>query len=88
VRGSEVPPEFDALIEGIAQAIAAKVERMAGMQQRLMDLEAAAKYLGMTTHALRHKAGREIPRVRTDGKLRFDRRDLDRYIDRANREGI
>lgn len=53
-----------------------------------MDVEAAAKYLGMTTTALRHKAGVEVPWVRIDGRLRFDRRDLDRYIDRANREGI
>src|SRR6266404_5244261 len=41
----------------------------------------------MTCHALRHKAAIEIPCVRIDSKLRFDRRDLDRYIDCAKREG-
>lgn len=61
---------------------------MAGMQQRLMEVEDAAKYLGMTPHALRHKAGVDIPSVRIDGKLRFDRRELDLYIDRAPREGV
>lgn len=78
----------DALIEAIAQAIASKFERITATQQRLMNIEDAANFLGMTVHALRHKAGVDIPCVRIDGKLRFDKRDLDRYIDRANREGV
>jgi hypothetical protein len=78
----------DAMIEAIAEAVAMKLSRMATMSQRLMDVEEAAKYLGMTPHALRHKAAVEIPCVRIDTKLRFDRRDLDRYIDRAKREGL
>jgi hypothetical protein len=68
--------------------VARKLERMAGMQQRLMDVKDAAKYLGMTEDALRHKAGVDIPCVRIDGRLRFDRRELDRWIDRAPREGV
>jgi hypothetical protein len=36
----------DFLIEAIADAVARKLERMAGMQQRLMDVEAAARYPG------------------------------------------
>jgi hypothetical protein len=47
----------DLMIEAIAEAVALKLERMAGMQQCLMEIEDAAKYLGMTVHALRHKAG-------------------------------
>jgi hypothetical protein len=78
----------DAMIEAIAEAVVVKLSRMANMSQRLMDVEEAAKYLGMTTHALRHKAAVDIPCVRIDTKLRFDRRDLDRYIDRAKREGL
>ena len=78
----------DAMIEAIAEAVATKLSRMANMAQRLMDVEEAAKYLGMTSHALRHKATVDIPCVRIDSKLRFDRRDLDRYIDRAKREGL
>jgi hypothetical protein len=78
----------DFLIEGIADAVARKLERNAGMQQRLMGIQAAATYLGMREHALRHKAGVDIPCVRIDGKLRFDRRELDCYIDRAPRQGV
>jgi hypothetical protein len=85
---SAVPTAGDALIEAIANAVALKLERMAGMQQRLMDVKDAARYLGMTEDALRHKAGVDIPCVRIDGRLRFDRRELDRYIDRAPRQGI
>ena len=82
------PTAGDFLIEAIAHAVALKLERMAGLQQRLMDLHDGAKYLGMTEDALRHKAGVDIPCVRIDGKLRFDRRDLDRYIDQAPRQGV
>jgi hypothetical protein len=78
----------DVLIEAIAEAVARKLEHTVTSQQRLLGLEDAAKYLGLTTHALRHKAGTDIPTVRIDNKLRFDRRDLDRFIDRAKREGI
>jgi hypothetical protein len=76
------------MIEAIAEAVAIKLERIAGTSQRLMDVDEAAKYLGMTPHSLRHKAAVDIPCVRIDTKLRFDRRDLDRYIDGAKREGI
>ncbi len=78
----------DAMIDAIAEAVARKLERIVSSGQRLMEVEEAAKYLGMTSHALRHKAGVEIPVVRIDNKLRFDRHDLDKYIDRAKREGI
>ena len=82
------PSPGDFLIQAIAEAVAVKIERMTGMRQRLMDVEDAAMYLGVTAHALRHKAGIGIPCVRIDGKLRFDRRDLDRFIDSAKREGV
>lgn len=78
----------DAMIEAIAEAVAVRLERLAGMRQRLLDVHKAAEYLGMSEHALRHKAGVDIPCIRMDGKLRFDRRDLDRCIDRAPREGV
>ncbi len=78
----------DFLVEAIAEAVARKLERMAGMQQRLMDVHDAATYLGLSEPALRQKAGVDVPCVRLDGRLRFDRRELDRYIDRAPREGV
>jgi hypothetical protein len=76
------------MIDAIAEAVALKLERIATTSQRLMEVEEAAKYLGLTCHALRHKAAVEIPCVRIDSKLRFDRRDLDRYIDFAKRDGV
>jgi hypothetical protein len=78
----------DSLIAAIADAVALRLERMAGSSKRLLDAEQAAEYLGMTVNALRHKAGRELPVVKIDNKLRFDKRDLDRFIDRAPREGV
>jgi Helix-turn-helix domain len=82
------PSAGDFLIEAIADAVARRLERMAGMRQRLMDLKDASAYLGMTEEALRHKAGVDVPCIRIDGRLRFDRRDLDRWIDRAPRQGV
>jgi hypothetical protein len=78
----------DHFFEALADAVAIRVERMLNCNQRLLDVEQAAAYLGMTPVALRHKAGVEIPVVKIDSKLRFDRRDLDRYIDRAPRDGV
>jgi excisionase family DNA binding protein len=79
----------DLWIEAIADAVAKRVERMAGCTQRLLNLDDAATYLGMTPAALRHKVrSGEITAVRSDARLRFDRRELDRFIDRAPREGV
>lgn len=78
----------DVMIDAIAEAVAMKLERMMNASQRLMDVDEAARYLGLSAHALRHKASIEVPCVRIDAKLRFDRRDLDRWIDRAKREGV
>lgn len=79
----------DALIEAIAEAVARKLDRIAGMNQRLMTVEGIAEYLGMTENAVREKvAAHELPCVRIDGKLRFDRREIDRWIDRAPRTGV
>lgn len=75
----------DILIKAIADAVALRLERMAGVKQRLLELEEAAAYLSMTPGALRHRAGIDIPVVRIDSKLRFDRRDLDGLIDSAPR---
>ena len=76
------------LVESFPEAIAVRVERLTAARQRLMDIDDAAEYLGMTAHALRHKAGVDVPCIRIDGRLRFDRQDLDMCIDRAKREGI
>ena len=53
---------------------------------RLLTLEQAATYLGLTKDALKAKVhmGR-IPTVDLDKKLRFDRQDLDRIIEQNKR---
>jgi hypothetical protein len=76
------------MIEAIADAVFLRLQHWAGCTQRLLDVDQAAQYLGMTAAALRHKAGIDLPCVKIDAKLRFDRRDLDRFIDRAPREGV
>jgi excisionase family DNA binding protein len=49
---------------------------------RLMDLENAATYLGMSSDALKTKALQgKVPGVKIDKKWRFDRVDLDRWIE-------
>jgi hypothetical protein len=84
---SKNPGPGGLLVEAIADAVFLRVEDLIHLPQRLYDLERAAEYMGMTPDSLSHKAGVEIPVVRLDRKLRFDRRDLDRFIDRAKREG-
>jgi hypothetical protein len=78
----------DQFFAALADAVASRLEHIVGCTQRLFDVEQAAVYLGLTPAAVRHKAGVEVPVVKIDSKLRFDRRDLARYIDQAPREGV
>ena len=78
----------DAVIRGLTEmgftpeAIAAKTPLT-----RVLSLEQAAEYMGMTRDSLKHNydLGR-IKAVRVDKKLRFDRIDLDAWIDANKRE--
>ena len=78
----------ETLIDAIADAVMIRLEKFTGMRQRLFELDQAAEYLGMTAEALRKKAGVDIPVVKIDARLRFDRRELDRFIDQAPRDGV
>jgi len=78
----------DALIKAIVKEVVRELERLLAMQQRLMDVHDAATYLGMTVAALRKKTGTSVPCKIIDGKLRFDRKQLDDWIDRAPTEGL
>jgi excisionase family DNA binding protein len=62
----------------IAEAIASRLMDFNVLIPRLLTLDQAAKYLGLTKEALKAKVhmGR-IPTVDLDKKLRFDRLDLD-----------
>jgi hypothetical protein len=81
----------DALISAIAEAVADRLERRMAERQRVFGLERAAEYLDMTPAALRMRAGVDVPCLageRAKRRLRFDKRDLDRWIDDQGREGI
>lgn len=70
----------------IADAIAHRLRDNGIVTPRLLTLEQAATYLGLTKDALKAKVhmGR-IPTVDLDKKLRFDRLDLDRIIEQNKR---
>ena len=80
----------DVPISAVADEVADRLESRLAEKQRVLDLEAAALYLGMSCEALKHRAGRDIPCLageRERRRLRFDRRDLDRWIAKQPREG-
>jgi excisionase family DNA binding protein len=71
----------DSFAEEIAAAVADKLKRYA-VSRRVMSLEEAADYLGLTPTALRHKAScGDVPTIRFDKHLRFDRFSLDEWIE-------
>jgi excisionase family DNA binding protein len=70
----------------IAEAVAARLTDCGVLVPRLLTLEQASTYLGLTKDALKAKVhlGR-VPTVEIDKKLRFDRHDLDRIIEANKR---
>lgn len=70
----------------IAEAIALRLGDCSVFVPRLLTLDQAAKYLGLTKEALKSKAHQgRVPIVELDKKLRFDRLDLDRMIERSKK---
>lgn len=72
----------DALIDAIADAVAARLAKMHGTRKRLYSCEESAEYLGLSEDAIRDlvNAGKLKP-VRPTRKVQFDIFDLDAYID-------
>ncbi len=72
--------------ETIADAVASRLQSHGLLVPRLLTLDQAATYLGMTKDALKAKVhlGR-IPTVELDKKLRFDQLDLDHMIEKSKR---
>ena len=70
----------------IAEAVANRLKASEVLAPRLLTLNQAAMYLGLTPDALKAKVhmGR-IPTVVLDKKLRFDRVELDRIIEESKR---
>ncbi|MGA2594754.1 MAG: helix-turn-helix domain-containing protein [Bryobacteraceae bacterium] len=69
----------DAIAERVFQRLTAAQERN---KSRLLDVPAAAEYIGRTPSALRHLiAKKAIPCVRRDGRVQLDRQDLDDWLE-------
>lgn len=70
----------------IAEAVVTRLTGYGVLIPRLLTLDQAATYLGLTKDALKAKVhlGR-VPTVELDKKLRFDRQDLDRLIEARKR---
>jgi excisionase family DNA binding protein len=72
----------DFFIDAIAEAVAERLEHMQGQRKRLLTMEDAAEYLGMSPDAIYHLVSDgKLKPVRFDRRLRFDVRDLDRLIE-------
>jgi excisionase family DNA binding protein len=57
--------------------------------RRLLDYEAAASYLGTTSrHVRKLWASRELSGIKVGRLVRFDRRDLDAYVERQRVEAV
>jgi hypothetical protein len=70
----------------IAEAVVTRLTDCGVLVPRLLNLDQAATYLGLTKEALKAKVhiGR-VPTVEIDKKLRFDRPELDRIIEASKR---
>jgi excisionase family DNA binding protein len=80
---------LDALVDAIAQRVVwhlnAAQERE---QRRLLDVRAAAKYIGRSPSALRHLIAKGAIRcVRRDGRVQLDRQDLDNWLELGKTRG-
>jgi excisionase family DNA binding protein len=69
----------DAIAERVFQRLNAAQERNKG---RLLNVSAAAEYIGRSPSALRHLiAKKTIPCVRRDRRVQLDRQDLDNWVE-------
>jgi excisionase family DNA binding protein len=83
-RGNAMPIDFNT--DMIAEALALRLGDCSVFVPRLLTLDQAARYLGLTKEALKAKAHLgKVPIVELDKKLRFDRLDLDRIIEQSKK---
>jgi excisionase family DNA binding protein len=75
----------DAMIEAIAEAVALKLEHFQTTKRRLLTLEQAAEYLGMSDDTVERLVANKklIPVSGLDRRKRFDIRDLDKLIEHS-----
>lgn len=72
----------DAMIDAIAEAVAERLEKMSITRQRLLPLDRAAEYLGMSENQVLNliSEGRLKP-SKVDRRIRIDVRELDRLVE-------
>jgi excisionase family DNA binding protein len=69
-------------IEILAQAVASKIKLETSISKRVFTLDEAAAYCGLTRDGFKKKVVRDrIQKVRLDKCWRFDKADLDAWID-------
>jgi excisionase family DNA binding protein len=75
----------DAIAERLYQRLTAAMDRN---KARLLDVRAAAEYIGRTPSAVRHLIAKgTIPGVRRDGRVQLDRQDLDNWLELGKTRG-
>jgi excisionase family DNA binding protein len=79
----------DPLVEAIVAGVVERLRVTAPKTSRLLDVDAAAEYLGRTPKAVRKLIeDGKIPVVRFDSRVQIDRQDLDRVIEEAKDRAI
>jgi excisionase family DNA binding protein len=69
-------------IEILAHAVANKIKLETAISKRVFNLDEAAAYCGLTRDSFKKKVLRDrIQKVRLDKCWRFDKADLDAWID-------
>jgi excisionase family DNA binding protein len=69
-------------VDVLAQAVANKIQVQGPTMKRVFDLDEAAAYCGLTRDSFKKKVVRDrLRKVRLDKCWRFDKADLDAWID-------
>jgi len=75
----------DAIAERVLHRLTAALEKN---KSRLLDVSAAADYIGRTPSAVRHLIAKgSIPCVRRGGRVQLDRQDLDNWLEMGKTRG-
>lgn len=74
----------DAFVNAIADAVAERLEYKHNLHCRVLDIEAAAKYLSLSEDAVRDLVSTgKLRAVRPTRKLQFDILDLNRLVEQS-----
>jgi excisionase family DNA binding protein len=74
-------------VEALAQAVASKIKLDGPISKRVFNLDEAAAYCGLTRDSFKKKVVRDrMRKVRLDKCWRFDKADLDAWIDSHKEE--